>query len=58
LQTFIRRDGPSVFDRLLPFSVVSWLRQIERMDEGAEAGSRKSTTRSDVGGLCLIPVRY
>jgi hypothetical protein len=32
LQTFIRRDGPSVFDPLLPFSVVSWLRQIGRMD--------------------------
>jgi hypothetical protein len=26
--------------------------------EGADAGSRKSTTRSDPGGLCSILMRY
>ena len=31
-QTFIRRDGPSVFDPLVPFSMLSWLCQIGRMD--------------------------
>jgi hypothetical protein len=48
----------SVFDPLLPFSVLSGCAKSDTRVEGADAGSRKSTTRSDFGGLCSIPMRY